>query len=74
MKVIIIYCDTWDFRQQASRAGDEITKEYPNTILIPVPSTGGIFEIIVDGINIFSKKAIGRFPKEGELVKGIEKL
>lgn len=74
MKVIIIYCDTWDFRQQASRAEDEITKEYPHATLIPVPSVGGIFQILVDGHTIFSNKDTKEFPIKGELVTHIKKI
>ena len=33
-----------------------------------VPSSGGVFEIEVDGKKIFSKKQLGRFPEPGEVV------
>jgi len=32
-----------------------------------IPSTGGVFEVTVDGKKIFSKKEINRFPEEGEI-------
>jgi selenoprotein W-related protein len=32
-----------------------------------IPSGGGVFEVIVDGDLIFSKKELGRFPNEQEL-------
>jgi len=32
-----------------------------------VGSGGGVFEITVDGKKVFSKKALGRFPEEGEI-------
>jgi selenoprotein W-related protein len=34
-----------------------------------VPSRGGVFEVTVDGRLVFSKKALGRFPNEGEILK-----
>jgi selenoprotein W-related protein len=34
-----------------------------------VPSRGGVFEISVDGKTIFSKRALDRFPEEGEIVE-----
>ena len=34
-----------------------------------VAGSGGIFEVDVDGKNIFSKKALKRFPAEGEIAK-----
>ena len=39
-----------------------------------IPTSGGVFEIIVSGSLIFSKNQLGRFPEEGEIVKLIEDL
>ncbi len=33
------------------------------------PSHGGVFEVTADGRLVFSKKALGRFPNEGEVVE-----
>jgi selenoprotein W-related protein len=33
-----------------------------------VSGSGGVFEIKVDGKKVFSKKALGRFPEEGEIL------
>lgn len=33
-----------------------------------VPSGGGVFEVSVDGNKVFSKKDLGRFPEEGEVL------
>ena len=33
-----------------------------------VAGHGGVFEISVDGNSIFSKKSLGRFPEEGEVL------
>ena len=30
--------------------------------------SGGVFEISVDGKKVFSKKALGRFPEDGEIL------
>lgn len=35
-----------------------------------VESSGGVFEVSVDDRLVFSKKALGRFPEDGEL-KGL---
>jgi selenoprotein W-related protein len=32
-----------------------------------IASSGGVFEVTVDGQPIFSKKKLGRFPEAGEL-------
>jgi len=33
-----------------------------------VAGSGGVYEISVDGQTIFSKKQLGRFPEDGEIV------
>lgn len=33
-----------------------------------IPSAGGVFEVVGDGELIFSKKALGRFPEEDEVI------
>jgi selenoprotein W-related protein len=33
-----------------------------------VAGSGGVYEISVDGKTIFSKKQLGRFPEDGEIV------
>ena len=30
--------------------------------------SGGVFDVTVDGAVVFSKKSVGRFPEEGEIV------
>lgn len=40
-----------------------------------VQSQGGVFEVERDGVLVFSKKAIGRFPEDGEvlsILKGLD--
>ncbi len=36
-----------------------------------VASGGGVFEISVDGNLVFSKRSLGRFPEDGEVVEKI---
>ena len=38
------------------------------------PSSGGVFEITLNGSLIFSKKELGRFPNDGEIVNFIENV
>ena len=32
-----------------------------------VPGSGGVYDVVVDGRQIFSKGQAGRFPEEGEI-------
>ena len=38
------------------------------------PSSGGVFEVTLKGSLIFSKKQLGRFPNDGEIVNFIENV
>ena len=42
--------------------GDSVTVEL-------IPGSGGVYEIGLDGKNIFSKKQLNRFPAEGEILQ-----
>jgi selenoprotein W-related protein len=48
---------------------DELMNNFKGSIagVNLIPSGGGVFEVIVDGDLIFSKKELGRFPNEQEL-------
>jgi len=37
-----------------------------------IPSSGGVFEVMVQGEKIFSKKNLNRFPEEGEIAHLID--
>lgn len=34
-----------------------------------IPSSGGVFEVTVDGLLIYSKKATGEFPPEWKILE-----
>ena len=36
-----------------------------------VPGSGGIFEVLANGEDVFNKKITGRFPEEGEVTKAL---
>lgn len=38
-----------------------------------VKGSGGIFDVVVDGKQVFSKHETGRFPEPGEVVKMLRK-
>ena len=39
-----------------------------------IESGGGVFEVKANGHFIFSKKQLGRFPNQGEIIRFIEDL
>ncbi|MCK5070253.1 MAG: Rdx family protein [Desulfocapsa sp.] len=46
---------------------EELNDEFDADIEL-IASDGGVFEVVVDGKNIFSKKSLSRFPEDGEIV------
>jgi selenoprotein W-related protein len=38
------------------------------------PSSGGVFEVTVNGEKIYSKKEVGKFPNTNEIIDQMEKL
>ena len=50
-------------------ARDDLIMEFGADVDL-VKSGGGVFEVSVDDRLVFSKKALGRFPEQGEL-KGL---
>ena len=39
-----------------------------------IPSTGGVFEVVVEGVLVYSKKETGEFPDEQQLVQQLVNL
>ena len=46
----------------------ELKQAWPDTDVLLIPSSGGVFEVKVDGELIFSKKALRRHAEPGEVV------
>jgi selenoprotein W-related protein len=47
----------------------ELKNEFPDAEIRLVPSSGGVFEVTVDGRLLFSKKALRRHPQPGEILR-----
>ena len=73
MKLSIEYCSAWNYLPQASSLEAELKQNFPNMEISLISSGGGVFEIVLGGKLVFSKKAINRFPEKGEVVRIINK-
>ena len=73
MKLSIEYCSAWNYLPQASSLEAELKQNFPNMEISLISSGGGVFEIVLDGKLIFSKKALDRFPEKGEVVRILNK-
>jgi len=49
----------------------ELKQAFPESEIRLLPSSGGAFEVTVDGKSIFSKKALRRHAEPGEVVRAI---
>ena len=51
----------------------ELKQIFPDAEIRLVQSSGGVFEVTVDGNLLFSKKAVGRHAEPGEIVSLIRR-
>lgn len=51
----------------------ELKEAFPGVDTKMVPSSGGVFEVTVDGTLVFSKKALRRHAEPGEVVGLIQR-
>ena len=70
MNISIEYCTAWNYKPRASGLEAELKKSYDVHVEL-IASSGGVYEITVDGNLIFSKKKLGRFPENGEIQRMI---
>lgn len=50
----------------------ELKESFPAVDIKMVPSSGGVFEVTVDGKLVFSKRALKRHAEPGEVVNQIK--
>lgn len=76
MKISIEYCTSWGYLNQALSLRESIQKQFGIKAEL-IKGTGGVFEIKLNDILLFSKKELHRFPEENEvesLISGIESV
>ena len=73
MKVEIKYCTSWGYLPKATSMAALLKDKYELEDVNLVPSSGGAFEVSLDGKLIYSKLKTGRFPEEKELTDAIDK-
>ena len=72
MNLSIEYCTQWNYLPRASSLEAELKSKFPGVETELISSGGGVFEIMLNGDLIFSKKAKGRFPDDGEVASLIK--
>ena len=71
MRISIIYCKRWNFLPRAVSLAESIESELG---IAPEPVIGenAVFDVIVDGDVIFSKKKEHRFPETEEIIRMVK--
>jgi selT/selW/selH-like putative selenoprotein len=52
----------------------ELKQAFPDTEVRLIESSGGLFEVAVDGRPVFSKKTSRRHAEPGEVLKAVQQL
>jgi selT/selW/selH-like putative selenoprotein len=52
----------------------EVQQAYPDAEIRMIESSGGVFEVTVDGKQVFSKKQLRRHAEPGEVLKAVHQL
>ena len=52
----------------------ELKQAYPDADVRLIESSGGVFEVTVDGKLVFSKKALRRHAEPGEVLKAVQQV
>ena len=72
--VTVEYCVPCDYHAEALRVAEEVLGAYQHIIdkFVFITGSKGVFEVKVDNEPIFSKKALKRHPKPGEVLQSFK--
>lgn len=65
--ISIEFCVVWNYEPRAVSLAAEIKENFEIESKM-IPSGGGVFEVVVDGELVFSKKELKRHAEEGEVL------
>ncbi|PWV58728.1 SelT/SelW/SelH family protein [Plasticicumulans acidivorans] len=75
-RVDITYCTQCRWLLRAAWLAQELLSTFDTDLgeVALIPGTGGVFEVRVDGVNVWSRKGEGRFPEAKELKQRVRDL
>ena len=75
MKIKLEFCIVWNYTPRAVSTVEDILEKYGKdvTSIDLIPGTGGVFELYVNEVLIYSKLETGRHTNEGEILQLMEK-
>lgn len=67
-----MYCTQCRWVARAAWIAQELLTTFPDEIeVLLVPGKGGVFDVAIDDVPVFSRAAAGRFPEPKELKQAI---
>ena len=74
MKIKLEFCIVWNYTPRAVSTVEDILEKYGKEIksIDLIPGSGGVFELYLDEVLIYSKLKTGRHTNEGEILKLME--
>ena len=73
MEISIEYCMQWNYEPRALSLREDINERFGYWAQL-IESSGGVFEVTVNGDLIFSKKQLDRFPEHNEIIDLVERF
>jgi selenoprotein W-related protein len=72
LAIRIEYCSAWNYEPHAVGLAEKLMrlKQSLDSVTL-VPGGGGVFEVSVNGIKIYSKKETGQFPDPDAILKKV---
>jgi selT/selW/selH-like putative selenoprotein len=72
MKITIEYCIVSNYEPRAAGLAAEIRQRFPEAEVNLIPSRGGRFEVLRDGVPIYEKSRTNRHAQPGEVMGLLE--
>ena len=73
MNISIEYCVQWNYEPKALSLREDLNEKFGYWAEL-IESSGGVFEVTVNGDLIFSKKSLDRFPEDNEIINLVERF
>lgn len=71
MQIQIRYCGACGYRGRAENLASQILAARATPVEL-VAADGGVFDVLLDGAIVVSKRQLGRFPTDAEVLDGLE--
>jgi selT/selW/selH-like putative selenoprotein len=70
----VAFCVGCNYQPRAASLAAALREAYPGAVVTLTPTGGGKFEVSADGTLVFSKEALGRHARPGEVMAVLQKF